>query len=341
MAAYQERVERLQALLRFIPRQAPAENCPDAGTLLERAAAYFKDNASPSARRRAIQRDLEELVSGGEIEVVNPGGKPLRYRRAGELDSNDPFLWEYARRTMRQAIESALPLRRLERLWPQVLDGKAGFELGEDKLRIVSDTQRLLPADIREEVLVDVLEALARGRTLKTGYRDGLGTHTQPVLHPQGLLQRGPRLYLFALKNDETEPLRMYALHRMTRSAVGEADARKMPGFDLQSVIDRGQADFAGDEHFDLCLRARGYVADLLRDCPLSADQRIEDEPEDSDFEVQVRARVPATGQLLRWVLGCGDKVEVLDPDQLRQVVMAQTSKAAALYRAQDMAADT
>lgn len=138
---------------------------------------------------------------------------------------------------------------------------------------------------------------------------------------------------LFALKNDKTEPLRMYALHRMTSSAVAEANARKMPGFDLQSVIDRRQADFAGDEHLDLCLRARGYVADLLRDCPLSEDQRIEDEPEGSDFDVQVRARVPATGQLLRWVLGCGDKVEVLEPATLRQVVMAQTSKAGALYR--------
>ena len=31
-----------------------------------------------SARRRALQRDLEELVKEGRIEAAKPGGKPLR-----------------------------------------------------------------------------------------------------------------------------------------------------------------------------------------------------------------------------------------------------------------------
>lgn len=333
MAAYKERIERLEALLRIIPTRARPEDCPDPARLLDRVAEHFKAHTSPNARRRAIQRDLEELVGAGAIEAVNPGGKPLRYRRTHERDDTDPYVWDYARRAMRNLVESALPIRRLETLWPQLLDPQNGFALGEDRLRIVSDTQRLLPAAIRNGVLADVLEALACSRTLKVGYRDNAGKVTQPTLHPQGLLQRGPRLYLFALKNDENEPLRMYALHRMTRSAVNEEAARLMPGFDLQTLIESGQADFAGNKHFDLRLRARGYVAELLRDCPLAEGQRIEDEPDGSPFDVVVQATVPATGQLLRWVLGCGDKVEVLEPAALRQVVIAQTAKAAAIYQ--------
>lgn len=334
MAVFKERVERLQALIALIPRSAAPECCPDAGALLARAASYFENNATPSARRRAIQRDLEELLAGGEVEVVNPSGKPLRYRRADAvLGEDDPYLLDYARRTTREFIESALPLRAIERLWPRVLSGSDGFELGEDKLRIISDTLRLLPADIRAGVLVDCLEALARGRVLQARYRDNVGKRSQPVLHPQGMLQRGPRIYLFALKNDESEPVRMYALHRMISSAVGEEPAREAPGFDLESLINGGNADFAGEQRFDLCLRARGYVADLLSDCPLCEGQQITDEPDGSEFEVLVRATVPASGQLLRWLLGCGDKLEVVGPDELRQVMMAQTRKAAALYQ--------
>lgn len=77
---------------------------------------------------------------------------------------------------------------------------------------------------------------------------------------------------------------------------------------------------------------ARGYVASLLRECSLGTDQRIEDEDEGSDFELRVTATVPATGQLLRWLLGCGDKVQVIEPKSLRTVMAAQTAKAACLY---------
>ncbi len=333
MAAYKDRIDRLEALLRVIPAHGRAQDCPDPATLLERAAAHFAEHASDAARRRAIQRDLEELQKDGRIEAVNPGGKPLRYRRVRERGEADPYLWDYARRAMRELIDSALPVRRLETPWPQLLDADNGYGLGEDRLRIVSDTQRLLPAAIGEGVLADVLEALARSCTLEIGYRDAEGLRTWPILHPQALLQRGPRLYLFALKNDEPEPVRMYALHRMTRSEVGGEAARQAPDFDLQDMIARGHADFGGGERLELCLRVRGYVAELLRDCPLSADQRIDDEAEGSDFDARVRATLPATGQLLRWLLGCGDKVEVLEPAELRRVVMAQTAKAAALYR--------
>jgi len=91
----------------------------------------------------------------------------------------------------------------------------------------------LLPAEFKEDVLLAALEALAQSRTLLAAYRDGEGTLTWQELHPQALLPRGPRLYLFALKNDEVEPLRMYALHRLTSAKVGEKPCRKAEGFSL------------------------------------------------------------------------------------------------------------
>lgn len=336
MAIHIDRVDRLKALVRLIPAYGPASKCPDSAVLLERAASRYAENRSNAARRRALQRDLEELVEAGRIEAVNPGGKPLRYRQLRAAP--DTRMWGYVRQATRELIESALPLRRFDALWTQLLDTEAdpGLHLGEDKLRIVSDTLRLQPAAIRESVLTDVLDALARSLTLQVGYRSGQGRSSQPTLHPQGLLQRGPRLYLFALKDNETEPLRMYALHRITRSTVGTESARAVPGFDLQAEIDRGAADFSDGELIDLELRARGYVVELLRDCPLADGQRVEVEPKGSQFEARITARLPASGQLLRWLLGCGDNVEVVSPSDLRHVVAVQSAKAAALYEASD-----
>jgi predicted DNA-binding transcriptional regulator YafY len=336
MATHADRIERLKALVRLIPRHGLAADCPDPTRLLERVSDRYKEHRSDGARRRALQRDLEELVGTGDIEVVNPGGKPLRYRRL--RDAPDANIWGYVRQATRELIASALPARRFDDLWAQLLDTETdpGLHLGPDKLRIVSDSLRLQPAAVKESVLADVLEALARSLTLQVGYRSAPGRPSSPTLHPQGLLQRGPRLYLFALKDDETEPLRMYALHRFTRSTLGTTSARAFPGFDLQALINRGAADFSDGELIDLEMRARGYIVELLRDCPLADRQRIEDESGDSEFEVRVLAQVPASGQLLRWLLGCGDNVEVLAPDDWRHVLAAQAAKMAALYASRD-----
>src|SRR5690606_23923247 len=111
--------------------------------------------------------------------------------------------------------------------------------------------------------------------------------------------QRGPRVYLYALKEGEPQTIRMYALHRMIRADVGAAPALQAGGFDLQRHIDAGHADFSRGQLLDLKMRARGYVADLLRDCPLNETQKIDEDAEGSPFEVLVHATLPATGQLL------------------------------------------
>lgn len=331
MAAYKDRIDRLDKLEALIPRHVPTEDCPDPGRLLEQMAKYYADHATPAARRRAIQRDLEELVENERIQAVNPGGKPLRYQRHKARPASDVHLWNYARESIRNILQAELAAGPLEAVWQRILEADSGIGLDASRLRFVSDSQRLLPAAIREGVLADVLEALAGSLTLRIGYRDAADHVTRPVIHPQALLQRGPRVYLFALKNDETRA-RTYALHRITACSLGTEPARQAEDFDLDQAIHSGNADFGDGTMIDLVLRARGYVASLLLECQLSADQRFEDEDEGSDFDLRVTATVPSTGQLLRWLLGCGDKIEVLAPADLRAVMAAQTAKTALLY---------
>lgn len=336
--AHKDRIDRLNLLKKLIPKNRSGEDCPEARGLLSKLVEQYDGNASDGARIRAIQRDLDALVKDGSIEVVNPRGKPLRYRRTADLDACDPHYWAYAQQLMRTLIRDAVPEKRLEKIWETFREEGEDFGLGEDKLCILSDTQRLLPADFKEEVLLAALEALAQSRTMLAIYRDSGGSLTRPTLHPQALLQRGPRLYLFALKNDEVEPLRMYALHRFTSAKVGQEPARKAEGFSLKDAVRKGQADFAGNGAVELELRVRGYVTELLRDCKLADNQVIEDEPEDSPFKARVRVTVPETGQLLRWILGCGANVEVVAPAKWREVVAGQVGKMRALYPREDEA---
>lgn len=332
MAAYKDRIDRLDKLVALIPRNRTGDTCPDTSLLLERLESEYADRASPAAKRRAIQRDLDELVRDERIQMVNPGGKPLRYRRYKENLADDKCLWAYARAAIESAVSTELPSGLLDGVLKRLQSDDVSVQLDEDNLRVVSDTLRLQPAAISAGVLTNVLEALALGRALKIGYRDASDQVTRPVIHPQALLQRGPRLYLFALKNDEPEPVRMYALHRFTSSSPSERPAQKAEQFNLDEAIKRGNADFGDGTLIELVILARGYVANLLRECALSADQRLEDEEEGSPFDLRVTATLPATGQLLRWLLGCGANIKVVRPDNLRETVSVQAAKVAALY---------
>ena len=57
-----------------------------------------------------------------------------------------------------------------------------------------------------------------------------------------------------------------------------------------------------------------------LEETPLSGDQQLTEQP---DGNVLVEATVVETGQLRWWLLGCGGRVEVLEPLGLREELKA------------------
>jgi predicted DNA-binding transcriptional regulator YafY len=78
-------------------------------------------------------------------------------------------------------------------------------------------------------------------------------------------------------------------------------------------------------------LRVWGYARDFLEENTLSADQCFGPDPEDSDAAL-VTATVIQSGTRYRWLLGFGDKLEVLAPPDLRAAVAWQ-ARAIALIR--------
>ena len=332
-ATFSSRIHRLRRLQGKLPRPGtPEGECLIISQLLLLMPDGYGTGPEPT-RRRAMQRDLDELVRDGLIEVVNPGGKPQRYRQVSNHLLQDEVDWQYLLSHIRDLVRDLLPQRRLDRFWNRLQQALDSPLLDERKLRLVPDTLRLCPPEIHAGVLEAVISALLKDCVLEVLYENARGERGKALLHPQALVQRGPTPYLFALKNDEAEPVRTYALHRMirARARLGEP-GRKAAGFDLDRVIASGQVDFGRGQVIDLELRVRGYPVDVLRVCPITPTQRMEDEPADSPFLARVRVQVPETGALLRWLLGLGDNVEVVAPAGLRLVMREQTLKAAGHY---------
>lgn len=335
LAAHQARIERLERLFELLPPPGThPDQCPDGTRLLKRLANAYAEAKNDKSRRRILQYDLKTLIGDERIEEANPGGRPLCYRRIKEQwRDQDAQVWNTALQQIRDLIADTVPRRDLNRLWERLLNDPDAVKLDARRLRVIPDTLRLQPVALKDAVLIEVITALAKGYALDVDYKKADGDEQSALIHPQALIQRGPIPYLFALKNDEDEPVRLYALQRMTRAEAQPAiAARQAPAFDLEHAIEDGYADFGQGDWIELELRVRGYLARVLPDCPLSPDQQCTAEPEGADFKIRVRASVPSTGQLLRWLLGAGDNVEVVAPSELRRILASQAAKMARLY---------
>lgn len=360
--------QRQEHLLNLIPFEC-VDGYPRTSVLLERMPAYYA--GTDRARRKCIERDLEVLIDQGQIEVTELSRKPRHFRRLVNDPANDPRVKDYVRALGESMLNKALSSSRHAQVWASMRTPGGQPLLAEKYFREVSDSQRLKPAHIKPEVLQAVLAALIQRQTLRVIYQKPYldAERRTYTLHPQGLLQRGPILYLYALKDAETTT-KMFALHRMVSANLLQERARDDPNFDLDKLIHDGDADYGRGEKIQLILLVRGYIHQLLLDCPLSEDQEIlemddeahdesdedadedeedtgdgdlaeEDESENEDeddegerepFTGQLTATVPGTGQLYRWLLGCGDNIEVLEPEYLRKVIASQARSVLALY---------
>ncbi len=78
-------------------------------------------------------------------------------------------------------------------------------------------------------------------------------------------------------------------------------------------------------------LRVWGYVRELLKENTLSVDQYLSPDPDDKDAAL-VSATVIQSGTLYRWLLGFGDKLEVLAPSRLRATLAGQAAETTEFY---------
>jgi predicted DNA-binding transcriptional regulator YafY len=335
-AQFKDVIHRQQAILDYLPVVGSKKPGLTAQQLVDRLSDHFPAGSTPGANERMIQRDLLALVKEARAVVADESVKPYGYFRAVPTDEPliDPIEWAYLIGHVESYLAGVMPERRLETAVKMLQKPEEGVRLREDQFRIIPDTLRLLPAVFKPTVLAAILQALVEEKALKVVYKDSKGQQTRPTLHPQAAIQRGPRFYLFALKNEEDDPVRMYALHRFTRAEVMEQPARKAGQFNLDQAVNRGQVDFNNGEMARLVFLTRGYVASLLHECPLNRQQEIIIEPDDSPFDWRVTVTVPLTGQLFRWLIGCGDNIKVLEPDSLGAAIAAQAAKVAALYSA-------
>jgi predicted DNA-binding transcriptional regulator YafY len=172
----------------------------------------------------------------------------------------------------------------------------------------------LLPAQVDSEILDAIYDGLLREKVLALDYRLEKGIEFSPV----GLVFRDQVTYLVGTFWNYKD-LRQLAVHRITSCNVTDVSFSLPKDFNLQQYEESGAFGYArSDDTIILEMKMKIAAARHLRETPISQDQDIS---EALSGWVTVRASVHDRKDLIWWILGFGDQVEVVSPAETRDRV--------------------
>jgi predicted DNA-binding transcriptional regulator YafY len=298
-------------LLRRIPRGSKI-SAPELRQQLEQAG-LVRD-------LRTIQRQLELLSQHFGIER-DDSGRPFGYRWSPaakpllqpNLTEQESLLLTLAEQHLRNLLPANL-MKSMNGFFSQARN-KIGPHTDAQrerewlsKVRVVSETQPLLPPKIRPGVFDEVSSALYANRWLQVDYQNASGKRSRNEVMPLGLAQQGPRLYLVCRYADH-ENERSLALHRILSANVMAHTFTRPKDFDLKKYDDDGRFGFGEGERISVTFRIDKIAGRHLLETPLSLDQQVIELK--STYEIT--ATVVDSEVFWRWLRGFGKAATIVE----------------------------
>lgn len=298
--------------------------------------------------KRTVERDLHTLSEMFPL-VSDERDKPYGWSWSKDAPVfNLPGLSAHEALTLamvEQHLNSLLPSSTLSQLQPYFLAAKqqlSSIPSTErarswlNKVRAVPPTQPLLPPAIKPAVQHTVYEALLADKQLMIEYRKV--DAVKPVeyrIHPLAAVQRGSVTYLCCRFSDY-EDLRTLAMHRIQSATILEEATCVPADFSIDNLIDSGKFGFGQGKQIQLEAIFYSGLGNHMFETALSHDQTIT-EQEDGSFHLT--ATVADTPQLVWWLLGLSDSVEVIKPEELRSTMADTIAKMQYRYQQCETAA--
>lgn len=223
----------------------------------------------------------------------------------------EPY-FDRARETLNQQSDSRL------RTWP-------------DKVTVIERGPTLQKPDIKPDVQHVIYQALLEERSIQASYQPrGADKIKDYLMHPLGIVSREGVIYLICTLWDYDDA-KQFALHRFAQAKISDQAFKTTPGFSLKHYTE-------SERQFSYPLQAEPVQLKILFDettavhlaeTPLSANQLITPQP---DGKMLLEAEVSDTLELQWWLQGFGDKVEVLEPQAMREKFLKMAKQLLTFY---------
>jgi predicted DNA-binding transcriptional regulator YafY len=191
-------------------------------------------------------------------------------------------------------------------------------------LREVEDVTSVLGLKLAEhgkhhEIIRTAQWALIRSTRLSGAYLSPYDSRTKRLLlHPYRLCLVKQAWYLIARPEGADQP-RTYRMARFMTLRSLDEPASVPPDFDLASYFGNAWGVYRRDRSHDVELRFTPSAAPLVTETPWHSTQKVRRHP---DGGVTLSFRVDGLREILHWVLGWSGRVQVIEPEELRLMVV-------------------
>lgn len=291
--------------------------------------------------KRTIERDLQSLAMIFPL-VSDERSKPFGWSWQKDAPAFDlPGISNSEAITLllaREHLRTLLPSSTIAQLQPYfalaeqkltALEKHTGIAGWQHKVRVIPAIQPLLAPMVDEAVQSTLYEALLNERQCNITYLKREASEAESYhIHGLGLVQRGQVMYLVC--TIKTYPqIRLLALHRILTAEMLNDVISPPADFDLDAYVATGALSWFPKESIQLKAVFTAEAASHLYETPLSEDQSMAEIP---DGRIMLIATVKETLQLLWWLQGFGDAVEVMSPSHLRDKISKSVHHLAECY---------
>lgn len=285
---------------------------------------------------RTIYRDMDAL-SGAGIPVVAERGLGGGWELLEDYQTNLTGL----NLTEVQALFLNQPAHLLADLGLDKAANAAALKL----LASLPAMQRRDAEYIRQRIHIDVTgwhqtkedlsalpilqEAVWQEHKLRLIYQRGAGENVERVVDPLGLVAKGSVWYLVAAV--EGNP-RTYRVSRVQEASVTAERSIRPPDFDLGAYWSQSSAEFVATlPRYPVTVRLDPTILPWLRAVVRSARLELLGPPEADGWQKAIM-QFDVIEEACLYLLGCGPQIEVLEPPELREMVVRQAQAVVAFY---------
>lgn len=318
---------RLCLILRMIPREPRKIGTGEIFSKL-------KNEYNETMTLRTIQRDVNFLSTF--FPMVSDSKKPAGWSwkedaQLFDIPHMDPVM-ALSFTMVKEFLSPLMPpaiLKRIESHFKQAQTILNQKNLAwTEKIATLSRSQPLMSPHIDNDVFETVYTCLLQGKRFSAVYkRRGETDHVEYTINPLGIVMLDTVIYLVCTLWDynQMKDVKQLSLHRIVSAEKTDEDSIITEGFALKHYIDSGAFSYVQNEStIRLNVLFDRTIALHLQETPLAEDQTITDVDNET---VMIKATVLDTAQLRWWLLGFGEKIEVLEPGFLRDEFREKAKK--------------
>lgn len=149
------------------------------------------------------------------------------------------------------------------------------------------------------------------------------------TLHPYRLCLTGQAWYLIARSTVGDQP-KTYRVMRFRSIRMKDALAEVPAEFSLDEYFGNAWSVYKGEQTFDVEIEFTADAADLVTETVWHRTQQV---CRHEDGRVTLTFRVDGLDEIVWWILGWSGRVKVIQPEELRQLVIERLTQAIAIYQ--------